>query len=211
MVVTDPQIPAPAATPAHAATALSFDGVGLVFPDGTAALDGIDLQVATGEMVAVVGPSGCGKSTLLRLAAGLLRPTAGEMLVPDDVGYVFQDPTLMPWRTVRRNVALFGELHRLPRAERERRVDEAIDLVGLRGFERHHPRRLSGGMRMRVSLARSLLLDPYLFLFDEPFAALDEITRTDMRHLLAALCEPLATTVLFVTFVWGLYRAMEVL
>lgn len=157
---------------------LVFDRVGMVYADGTEAVRDVSLTVEPGELVSVVGPSGCGKSTLLKIASGLLPHTSGSVVVDRDrLGYVFQDPTLLPWRTARKNVELFGELHGLDRAERSERARRAIDVVGLRGFENHHPKRLSGGMRMRVSLARSLTLDPTVFLFDEPFGALDEITR----------------------------------
>lgn len=158
--------------------ALHFDSVGMTFPDGTAALDLVDFVVDRGEFVAVVGPSGCGKSTLLRLASGLLESTRGVVTVDRDrLAYVFQDATLLPWRTVARNVELPTELHGVDRQERRRRVEAAVDLVGLNGFEDHHPGQLSGGMKMRVSLARALTLDPTVWLFDEPFGALDAITR----------------------------------
>lgn len=158
--------------------ALAFDRVGMTYPDGTEALSDVNLTVAPGEFVTVVGPSGCGKSTLLRLASGLLDQSTGSVEVDRDrLGYVFQDATLLPWRTVRKNVELLAELHEIPADERARLVEEAIALVDLVGFEDHHPNRLSGGMRMRVSLARSLTLHPTVWLFDEPFGALDEITR----------------------------------
>ena len=180
--------------------ALSFAGVGKRFATGTLALHGVDLELAAGEFVSVVGPSGCGKSTLLRLASGLSRPTDGEVRTgPGEVGYVFQDPTLLPWRTVARNVELAAELKGLSRAERRRRVAAAIELVGLGGFERQLPRMLSGGMRMRVSLARSLLLDPDLCLFDEPFGALDELTRARLNTELLQLYAARRFTGLFVT------------
>ncbi|MDY7105177.1 MAG: ABC transporter ATP-binding protein [Actinomycetota bacterium] len=157
---------------------LRFDGVSKTFPDGTHALADISFDVRAGEFVTVVGPSGCGKSTILKLATGLIPKSSGTIELPDEnVGYVFQDATLLPWRTVARNVELFCELHDVPKADRARLAAEAIELVGLSGFEKHHPKRLSGGMKMRVSLARSLTLNPGLFLFDEPFGALDEITR----------------------------------
>ncbi len=157
---------------------LVFDRVGMVYSDGTEAVRDVSLTVRPGELVSVVGPSGCGKSTLLKIASGLLPHTDGSVVVDRDrLGYVFQDPTLLPWRTVRKNVELLGELHGLDRAERSERARRAVDVVGLNGFEDHHPKRLSGGMRMRASLARSLTLDPTIFLFDEPFGALDEITR----------------------------------
>ncbi len=168
--------------------ALAFRGVGKLFPDGTEALARVDLAVAPGEFVSVVGPSGCGKSTLLRIASGLTLQTHGTVAVNSGkVGHVFQDPTLLPWRTVRANVELLGELEGLSGDERRRRAAEAIKLVGLAGFEAHRPRALSGGMRMRVSLARSLTLEPDLFLFDEPFGALDEITRERLNDELVQL------------------------
>ena len=185
---------------ATAASALSFTRVSKRFDDGTLALAGVDLQVAPGEFVSVVGPSGCGKSTLLRIASGLTPATDGEVVVhADQIGYVFQDPTLLPWRTVRANVELLAELHHLPREERRRRADEAIKLVGLDEFAGHHPHSLSGGMRMRVSLARSLTLQPELFLFDEPFGALDEITRHRLNDELLQLFLTQRFTALFVT------------
>jgi NitT/TauT family transport system ATP-binding protein len=179
---------------------LAFSGVGKRFPDGTVALSGVDLSVAPGEFVSILGPSGCGKSTLLRVAAGLSPATDGAARVATDkLGYVFQEPTLLPWRTVQANVELFAELRRLPRPERRRRAAEALALVGLADFARHHPRALSGGMRMRVSLARSLTLEPELFLFDEPFGALDEITRERLNDELLGLYLAKRFTALFVT------------
>jgi NitT/TauT family transport system ATP-binding protein len=179
---------------------LTFAGVDRTFPDGTTALRGLDLQIGRGEFVTVVGPSGCGKSTLLRLASGLDHPSAGVVDVRSDrVGYVFQDPTLLPWRTVRRNVELLAELEKVPRAERRQRVAQAIDLVGLTGFEKHRPRALSGGMRMRVSLARSLVLQPEVFLFDEPFGALDEMTRERLNDELLQLFATRGFAALFIT------------
>jgi NitT/TauT family transport system ATP-binding protein len=179
---------------------LEFAGVGRTFPDGTEALRAVDLTVDRGEFVSVVGPSGCGKSTLLRLASGLDTATTGQTQVGSKrVGYVFQDPTLLPWRTVRRNVELLAELEHLPKAERRARVSEAIALVGLDGFEKHRPRSLSGGMRMRTSLARSLVLQPDVFLFDEPFGALDEMTRERLNDELLALFADRGFAALFIT------------
>jgi NitT/TauT family transport system ATP-binding protein len=179
---------------------LMFDGVSKRFTDGTVALAGVDLSVASGAFVSVVGPSGCGKSTLLRIASGLTAASEGAVMVDTNkIGFVFQDPTLLPWRTVQANVELLAELGGLPRQERRRRADEAIKLVGLSDFARHHPRALSGGMRMRVSLARSLTLQPELFLFDEPFGALDEITRERLNDELLALFLTQRFTALFVT------------
>ncbi len=179
---------------------LSFAGVGMRYDGDTQALSGIDLSIAPGEFVSVVGPSGCGKSTMLRLAAELMTATEGSVrLGTDSVGYVFQDPTLLPWRSVRSNVELFGELRRMPRSERRRRADEAIKLVGLGEFAERRPRTLSGGMRMRVSLARSLTLRPELLLLDEPFGTLDEITRERLNDELLCLFETRRFAALFVT------------
>jgi NitT/TauT family transport system ATP-binding protein len=163
--------------------ALRFEGVGMVFPDGTEAVSEVSFAVEPGEFVTVVGPSGCGKSTLLRIASGLLEPTSGHVLVDrEHLGYVFQDATLLPWRTVRRNVELLAELRGMPEQERRVRAAEAIRLVGLDGFEEHYPKSLSGGMKMRASLARTLTLRPPVFLFDEPFGAVDEITREHLNE-----------------------------
>ena len=179
---------------------LAFRGVGKRFPDGTVALAGVDLSVAPGEFVSILGPSGCGKSTLLRVAAGLIPASDGMVRVATGkLGYVFQDPTLLPWRTVQANVELFAELRRLPRDERRRRATEALALVGLGDFAGHRPLALSGGMRMRVSLARSLTLEPELFLFDEPFGALDEIARERLNDELLQLYLTQRFTALFVT------------
>jgi NitT/TauT family transport system ATP-binding protein len=156
---------------------LAFESVGKAFADTVAVAD-VTASVAAEEIIAVVGPSGCGKSTLLRIASGLSEPTSGRLRTADrNIGYVFQDATLLPWRTVQHNLELFGELAGLPRQERRERAAQALALTGLTGFERHRPRQLSGGMRMRVSLARALTMRPGIFLLDEPFGALDEITR----------------------------------
>lgn len=156
---------------------LSIHDVSLTFADGTSALGGVSIDIDRGEFVSVVGPSGCGKSTLLRVAAGLLQPTSGSVNADRrSLGFVFQDPTLLPWRTVRENIVLLAELQG-DRGASSVAVDSIIETVGLRGFEAHHPKALSGGMKMRVSLARSLMLNPDVCLFDEPFGALDEMTR----------------------------------
>lgn len=158
--------------------ALAFHGVSLTFANGTRALDEVDLQIRPGEFVSLVGPSGCGKSTMLRLAAGFEKATTGTVEVATDhLGYVFQEATLLPWRTVARNVELPAELAGVPKAARRTAAQDAIERVGLAGFEHHRPAQLSGGMRMRASIARALTMKPEVFLFDEPFGALDEITR----------------------------------
>jgi NitT/TauT family transport system ATP-binding protein len=186
--------------PRRTGHALGFGGVSMVFPNGTHALKDVSFTVRWAELVAIVGPSGCGKSTLLRVASGLERASAGDVSVGgNQLGYVFQDPTLLPWRTVQGNVELLGELHDLPNEERQRRAAEAIAMVSLGGFENHYPKQLSGGMRMRVSLARSLTLKPEVFLFDEPFAALDEITRTRLNDELLRLFTHEGFAGLFVT------------
>ena len=174
--------------PRRTADALAFQDVSMVFPNGTHALQTVSFQVNWGEFVAVVGPSGCGKSTLLRIAAGLENATGGRVRGGGtNLGFVFQDATLLPWRTVQANVELLGELHRLSREERARRAEDAIKVVGLKGFEKNHPNQLSGGMRMRVSLARTLTMKPEVALFDEPFGALDEITRGRLNDELLRL------------------------
>ena len=183
-----------------AAPALSFDGVSMVFPDGTHALSETSFDIRAGEFVAVVGPSGCGKSTLLRIASGLNPPTTGTVDVDrSSLGYVFQDATLLQWRNVLRNVELLAELENVPAGERRRRSADAIQLVGLTGFEEKYPKQLSGGMKMRASLARSLVLDPKVFLFDEPFGALDEITRERLNDELIGLFQRNGFAALFIT------------
>jgi NitT/TauT family transport system ATP-binding protein len=179
---------------------LRFEGVAMTFPGGTSALSGVDLSVNAGEFVTVVGPSGCGKSTLLRIASGLEAATDGHVQIDAArIGYVFQDATLLPWRDVQTNVELLAELNGVPRASRQQKAKDAIALVGLTGFEKHLPKMLSGGMRMRASLARSLTLDPQLFLFDEPFGALDEITRERLNDELLRLFTAQKFAGLFIT------------
>ncbi len=180
--------------------ALRFERAGKVFEDGTQALADVSFSVLPGEFVAIVGPSGCGKSTLLRIAAGLTQVTSGRVEVATtNLGYVFQDATLLPWRTVEGNVELFAELHGLPKDERRRLAADAIALVGLRGFEKHYPKALSGGMKIRASLARSLTLKPPVFLFDEPFGAIDEITRDHLNIELMRLFGLERFAALFIT------------
>ena len=174
------------------------------------ALAPIDLVVGDGETVTLLGPSGCGKTTLLRLIAGLEQPSSGEITVNGmspiearrhkQIGFVPQSPALLPWRTVEANARLLLDINRrasptTPSAT----VDDLLDEVGLGDFRDAYPHELSGGMQQRVGLVRAFAIDAPILLMDEPFAALDEMTRTDMRHLLGRLCEPLGTTVLFVT------------
>ncbi|MEN3306354.1 MAG: NitT/TauT family transport system ATP-binding protein [Micromonosporaceae bacterium] len=162
--------------------------LGKRYPDGTVALAGLDLAVSPGEFVAVVGPSGSGKTTLLRVIAGLEPVTGGTLARgTDDIAYVFQEPTLLPWRTVRGNVELVAQLHRVPRERRRALAQHAIEQVGLAEFAGHRPHQLSGGMRMRAALAQALTVRPRLFLLDEPFGALDELTRNRLCDQLQAL------------------------
>ena len=181
---------------------VSVRGVSKTFANGVQALADFSLDIDTGEFLSILGPSGCGKSTLLRIVAGLAAASTGEIEWPagkPDIGFVFQEPTLMPWATALANVALPLKLHGVAPGEREARAAEALDHVGLRGFERVYPRELSGGMKMRVSIARALVTAPRLLLMDEPFAALDEITRHRLNADLLALWEKNRFTVVFVT------------
>jgi NitT/TauT family transport system ATP-binding protein len=188
----------------------AIDLVGVTKSFGSVhALAPIDLTVAPGEIVTVVGPSGSGKTTLLRLVGGLAEPTVGQVTVsgasPHDaraakrIGFVPQSPALLPWRSVAANARLLLDVNRRRSDLRGPSPAELLAEVGLHDFADAYPHELSGGMQQRVALVRAMALGAPLLLMDEPFAALDEITRTDMRHLLARLCEPLATTVLFVT------------
>ncbi|MEH3054316.1 MAG: ABC transporter ATP-binding protein [Patulibacter minatonensis] len=179
---------------------MTFDAVSMHFPDGTHAVDDVSFSIGPGEFVSVVGPSGCGKSTLLKMASGLLPATGGEVTVDrGGLGYVFQDATLLPWRTVQKNVEFLGELEGMGKAERRAAAKEAIELVGLKGFEDKYPISLSGGMKMRASLARVLTLGPGTFLFDEPFGALDEITRERLNDELLQLFARTQFAGLFIT------------
>jgi len=180
--------------------ALSFKEIEMTFPDGTEALKDISFDIKREEFVTIVGPSGCGKSTLLKIASGLLDATGGTVAVDRDrLGYVFQDATLLPWRTVIRNVELLTELHNVPKDERRSLALETIETVGLKGFEDHYPKSLSGGMKMRASLARSLTLKPPVFLFDEPFGAVDEITREHLNDETQRLFKSEGFAGLFIT------------
>jgi NitT/TauT family transport system ATP-binding protein len=184
-------------------TVVSLRGVTKVYDNGVAALGPVDLDVARGEFVSLLGPSGCGKSTALRLIAGLSAATSGTVKVaggkPSAIGFVFQEPTLMPWTTIGQNVRLPLKLGRMSGESADARVGAALAQVGLTEFADAYPRELSGGMKMRVSLARALVTDPDILLMDEPFAALDEITRFRLNNDLLALWRDLRKTVIFVT------------
>ena len=175
------------------------EAVDLTFPDGTDALHNTNVSVAAGEFVSIVGPSGCGKSTLLRLASGLIAPTSGSIARTGTVQFVFQDSTLLPWRSVRRNVSLNLELQKLEKSVIEERTNSALALVGLIDSAEKLPRQLSGGMKMRTSLARSLVCEPDLYLFDEPFAALDEFSRERLNIELRTMLSTRNAASLFVT------------
>ena len=173
--------------------------VGLTYPDGTDALHNTSISVADGEFVSIVGPSGCGKSTFLRLASGLIAPTSGTITRTGSVQFVFQDSTLLPWRSVRRNVSLNLELQKVGKSEIDERTNRALALVGLLDSAEKLPRQLSGGMKMRTSLARSLVSEPDMYLFDEPFAALDEFSRERLNVELRSMLSTRKAASLFVT------------
>jgi NitT/TauT family transport system ATP-binding protein len=200
----------PAPVPREAVIDIQHLGLTFTTADGPVeALTTIDLNVRRGEFVSLIGPSGCGKTTLLRVIADLEQPTAGTITVngvsPHQArverayGYVFQAPALYPWRSIARNVALPLEIMGLDRREREQRIADNLKLVNLAGFERKHPWQLSGGMQQRVSIARALAVEPDLLLMDEPFGALDEITRDHLNEQLLALWTKTDKTVVFVT------------
>ncbi len=182
-----------------------LEQVGKTFANGVEALRRFDLTVGEHEFVSLLGPSGCGKSTALRLIAGLGEVSAGRIVWPevarprDDIGFVFQEPTLMPWATVWSNVYLPLRLEGVDKGSARPRVAAALAMVGLDGTERAYPRELSGGMKMRVSIARALVTEPRLLLMDEPFAALDEITRFKLNDDLLRLWQSHSWTVVFVT------------
>jgi len=195
---------------AHQRPLLRLSDVAKTFSTGTTALAGIDLTIFPGEFVSLLGPSGCGKSTLLKLIAGLAAPSSGMIDWPQStytadgspepaLGFVFQEPTLLPWRTTADNVQLPLLLAGVNRQEARERVGEALAQVGLSTFADSYPRQLSGGMKMRVSIARALVMRPKILLMDEPFAALDEITRTKLNDELLQLFARQELTVIFVT------------
>jgi NitT/TauT family transport system ATP-binding protein len=189
---------------------LHLSGIGKNFASGTTALAGVDLTICPGEFVSLLGPSGCGKSTLLKIIAALTTPSAGAIEWPQSahdpvngaeptLSFVFQEPTLLPWRTAAENVRLPLMLAGVNKQEARDRAAEALNLVGLAAFANQHPRQLSGGMKMRVSIARALVTRPKILLMDEPFAALDEITRNKLNDDLLALFARQHLTVIFVT------------
>ncbi|HWV53872.1 ABC transporter ATP-binding protein [Pseudorhodoplanes sp.] len=190
---------------------VSLRDVGKTFPNGVAALRDVTFSVREHEFVSLLGPSGCGKSTALRIIAGLLEPSAGEVIWRDgaraenlpmprgEIGFVFQEPTLMPWASVAGNVYLPMKLAGIGRAEAAPRIRDALARVGLEAFEQAYPRELSGGMKMRVSIARALVTQPKLLLMDEPFAALDEITRFKLNNDLLTVWAAMRQTAIFVT------------
>jgi NitT/TauT family transport system ATP-binding protein len=203
-------------------TLISCRDVELVFPGPMTALADVSFQLQRGELVSIVGPSGCGKSTLLRLIAGLLTPTSGQLELTNvrqtgeldegkthtraayatgrpDVGFVFQDATLLPWRTVQDNIRLPLELLHVPRVEHAARIQTALELVGLNDFALSFPAQLSGGMRMRIALVRALVTQPQLLLLDEPFGALDEITRQRLNEDLLELWQRQRWSAVFIT------------
>jgi NitT/TauT family transport system ATP-binding protein len=183
---------------------VALRGVGKAFGNGVVALDNLDLDLRDGEFLSLLGPSGCGKSTALRIIAGLSEPTRGTVtwhgaMESRNIGFVFQEPTLMPWATVFANVYLPLKLAGVGKDDAAPRIMETLGRVGLREFANAYPRQLSGGMRMRVSIARALVTAPCVLLMDEPFAALDEITRFKLNDDLTALWRELRMTVVFVT------------
>jgi NitT/TauT family transport system ATP-binding protein len=179
---------------------VSLRGVGKTFDSGTVALDNFNLDVRAGEFVSLLGPSGCGKSSALRIVAGLSEATRGTVeRPPGQIGFVFQDPTLMPWADVATNVRLPLTLAHADGMRAQAAVARALDRVGLADFAHAYPRELSGGMRMRASIARALVTEPSMLLMDEPFAALDEISRFKLNNDLLGLWQDLRRTVIFVT------------
>jgi NitT/TauT family transport system ATP-binding protein len=187
------------------APVVTLSGVSKRYANGTLAVQGVELAIGQGDFVSLLGPSGCGKSTVLRMVAGLMAPTTGGIQMAaggdatGDIGFVFQEPTLMPWSNALKNVMLPLRLAGVNRGEAADRAAAALASVGLSGFEKSYPRALSGGMKMRVSIARALVTKPRLLLMDEPFAALDEITRHRLNNDLLTLWEAERFTAIFVT------------
>lgn len=183
-------------------TLLALNNVAKRFDNGTEALTGLSFHVSDGEFLSLLGPSGCGKSTVLRLIAGLIAPDSGQIAwtgARPELGFVFQEPTLMPWADAQTNARLPLDLKKIPRAEADARAEAALVRMGLKDFAQAFPRELSGGMKMRVSIARALAAAPRLLLMDEPFAALDEPTREALNDDLKRLAREDRITVIFVT------------
>ena len=194
--------------PATMSPLVQLQSIGKIFPNGVTALRDTSFAVEDGEFVSLLGPSGCGKSTALRIIAGLIAPSSGDVMwragaapkgSSGEIGFVFQEPTLMPWASVAGNVYLPMKLAGLEKSAAMPRIREALTRVGLDGFEEAYPRELSGGMKMRVSIARALVTQPKLLLMDEPFAALDEITRFRLNNDLLMLWAGMRQTAIFVT------------
>ncbi|MBV8664181.1 MAG: ABC transporter ATP-binding protein [Hyphomicrobiales bacterium] len=201
-LIQSPTAAAPPSDVSASAPLATLRGVDKVFANKLQALSGVDIEVRDGEFLSLLGPSGCGKSTVLRLLAGLAAPTRGEIAWRGErptLSFVFQEPTLMPWASVFSNVWLPLRLKGVSKEQARPRVAEALDMVGLSAFAKSYPRELSGGMKMRASIARALVTRPAVLLMDEPFAALDEITRTKLNDELVSLKCALRTTVIFVT------------
>jgi NitT/TauT family transport system ATP-binding protein len=202
MTVADKTASAAKSQPREGAPLVALRNVSKVFANKVTALSALNLDVKEGEFLSLLGPSGCGKSTVLRLISRLTSPTSGVIEWRGgrpEIGFVFQEPTLMPWATVFSNVFLPLRFRGVSRADAKSRVEEALEQVGLARFVNAYPRELSGGMKMRVSIARALVLRPPLLLMDEPFAALDEITRIKLNDDLVRLKVALGATIVFVT------------
>lgn len=207
-----PAFKAVESTDVKTSTVVSLDKIDLVFETADApvqALSEVDLQIDKGDFVAFIGPSGCGKTTLLRVIADLEQPTGGKALVNDlsprearlnrSYGYVFQAPALLPWRNIERNISLPLEVMGFSKKEQQQKIDKYLSLVNLEGFKKKYPWQLSGGMQQRVSIARALSFEPSMLLMDEPFGALDEITRDHLNEQLLSLWKQTGKTIVFVT------------
>ena len=188
---------------------IEIKGLNMIYQgaDATAALEDINLTVNEGEFVTILGPSGCGKSTLLEIVAGLLKQTSGTISLDgtilhgpsNDIGVVFQDSSLMPWRTIRKNIEFGLEINKLPKQEIRKTVDRYIQIVGLNGFENKYPHQLSGGMKQRAGLARTLVNNPAVLLMDEPFGAVDHLTRLTIQDEIVDLWKKEKKTIIFIT------------
>lgn len=206
-VIAHPALVTPHRDAPPSAAAVAIARVGKAYTNSYIALHDVSLTIARGEIVSLIGPSGCGKSTLLNLIAGLDAPSEGSIAIfgrpvtgpSPEIGYMFQKTTLMPWRTVEQNIELPLDIRHVSRDQARAQSQEWIRRVGLKGFEKHYVHRLSGGMQKRVELAQSLIGGPDLLLMDEPFAALDALTRYRMQQEVVGLCESMGTTMVFVT------------